>query len=153
MSVALTQVIGELAAWSSWLPFADACCLAPRVPGVYLAREGEQGPPIYVGMAGERHGRGVQGRLAVYASGKALASGLGEAAFDRALADPFWLEQRLDEVQRSQPRRAVEWGQLAFERADLYVCWATTADKSSAAALERTVIAALAEHELWNRRR
>lgn len=51
------------------------------------------------------------------------------------------------------PRRAVEWGLLAFERADLHVCWATAVDKDSAAALERTVIAVLAEHELWNRRR
>jgi hypothetical protein len=104
------EVIGELAVWSPWLPFADACHLSPRVPGVYLAREGEQGPSIYVGMAGERHGRGQQGRLAVYASGKALASGLGEAVFDRALADTSWLKQRLDEVQSGQPRRAGRMG-------------------------------------------
>jgi hypothetical protein len=38
-------------------------------------------------MAGERRGQGIRGRLNVYGSGKALASGLGEAVMDRALAD------------------------------------------------------------------
>lgn len=64
------------------------------------------GDIIYVGMAGERRGQGVRGRLAIYGTGKGLASGLGEAVLDRALADPDWLQQRLDEVHAGQPRRA-----------------------------------------------
>jgi hypothetical protein len=41
----------------------------------------------------------------------------------------------------------------AFERADLDVCWATTTDRASAAALEKEVIAALAaDGKLWNQR-
>ena len=76
-------VIDDLAQWSPWLPFADACCCAPRVPGVYLAREGEQGPLVYLGMAGSG-GAGLHGRPTIYNRGKALASGLGGAVLDPA---------------------------------------------------------------------
>ena len=58
---------------------------------MYLAREGLDGPIVYVGMAGERRGKGIRGRLNVYGSGKALVSGLGEAVMDRALADVDWV--------------------------------------------------------------
>src|SRR4051812_15685578 len=91
--------IEELADWSPWVAFGDALDLAPRLPGVYLAREGTVGPIVYVGMAGERAGsgkpQGIRGRLRVYASGKALTSGLGEAVADRAFADPAWVRERL----------------------------------------------------------
>lgn len=87
--------LDSLAHWSPWMPLSDALSEAPRVPGVYLAREGKAGPVVYVGMAGERAGgkrpQGLRGRLAVYLTGKGLASGLGEAIFDRALADPAWV--------------------------------------------------------------
>jgi len=80
--------VDELAEWSPWMPFSEARAAAPRQPGgVYLAREGLDGPIVYAGMAGERRGQGIRGRLNVYGSGKALASGLGEAVMDRALAD------------------------------------------------------------------
>jgi len=120
---------------------------------VYNAREGATGPIIYVGMAGERRGAGLRGRLRVYSSGKALASGLGEAVLDRALADPLWLEARLAEVQEGAPRRALDWGREAFARADLHVRWAQTSDRGSALALERACLDELAAHDLWNRRR
>jgi hypothetical protein len=59
-------------------------------PGVYMARE-PGGSIVYVGRAAERAGggkpKGLRGRLSVYVSGKGLASGLGEAVLDRALAD------------------------------------------------------------------
>jgi hypothetical protein len=45
------------------------------VPGVYLAREGQDGPIVYVGMAGELRGEGIRGRLNVYSSGKGVVSG------------------------------------------------------------------------------
>lgn len=106
---------------------------------------------VYVGSAGERRGQGLRGRLRVYSTGKGLVSGLGEAAFDRALADPEWVRARLREIEDGSPRRAKEWGRLAIERADLEVRWTTAADKKSAEALEERVIA---QHEgLWNRRR
>jgi hypothetical protein len=114
-----------------------------------MAREGPRGPIVYVGMAGERRGQGIRGRLRVYASGKALTSGLGEAVADRAFADPAWLCQRLAETTAGSPRRAIEWGKEAFLRADLYVRWTTTADKQSARALERRCGAFCPE--LWNR--
>jgi hypothetical protein len=120
---------------------------------VYVAREGTDGPVIYVGMAGERRGAGLRGRLGVYRSGKALASGLGEAVFDRALADPTWLAERLDEVSAGRPSRAKAWGQAAFVRADLHVRWAVTTDRREAIALERRCLDALAGHDLWNRLR
>ena len=51
--------------------------------GVYLAREGEQGPLVYLGMAGSG-GAGLHGRPTIYNRGKALASGLGGAVLDPA---------------------------------------------------------------------
>ncbi|GLX50853.1 hypothetical protein Shyhy01_38030 [Streptomyces hygroscopicus subsp. hygroscopicus] len=78
----------------------------PQMPGVYLAKRGAAGPLVYVGMAGERQGEGLRGRLRRYTSGKALASGLGEAVFDRALVDPQWRRERLAEAETGRSRRA-----------------------------------------------
>ena len=149
--------VEALAGWSPWVPFAEALWKAPRLPGVYLAREGRGGPIVYVGMAGERAGtsgrspKGLRGRLGVYASGKALTSGLGEAVADRAFADAAWLQERLAEAERGEPRRAKEWGKAAFERADLHVRWAVTADKAAALDLEARCGRLLAHLGLWNR--
>lgn len=146
-----------LADWSPWMPLSEALATAPRVPGVYLAREGEAGPIVYVGMAGERAGgkrpQGLRGRLSVYLTGKGLASGLGEAIFDRALADPAWLGERLAEVEAGQPMRAKAWGRSAIARADLHIRWSVTPDKPSALALEWACLDALAGDPLWNRLR
>lgn len=143
----------SLADWSPWVPFTAARETAPRLPGVYLAREGPAGNVVYVGMAGERSGTGIRGRLARYASGRAIASGLGEAVFDRALADLSWLRDRFTEVETDRAQVATRWGVLAFERADLHVCWTTTRDNVTAAALEKHVLATLDQHELWNKLR
>lgn len=149
----VSDLLSGLAEWSPWTPLADALATVPRLPGVYLAREGSAGPIVYVGMAGERAGsgkpQGLRGRLRVYASGKAMTSGLGEAVADRAFADPVWLRERLEEAQRGEPLRAKEWGRATFARADLHVCWATTADKASALHLEGEVGRRL--QGLWNR--
>lgn len=140
--------------WSSWMPFADAVAAAPRTLGVYMAREGEHGAVIYIGMAGERKGsgtgKGIHGRLKVYASGKGLASGLGEAVFDRALADADWLSERLAELETTGPRRAKHWGVEAFVRADLHIRWTQTSDRASAAALEDRLVRE-AGGALWNK--
>jgi hypothetical protein len=150
------QSISHLAPWSPWLPFDEAVMAAPKKPGVYLASL--NGAVVYVGKAGlrDRGGKttpkGIQGRLARYATGKAIASGLGEAVMDRALADPDWLRARLTEVEAGHPRRAYEWGRAAFQHAGLSICWATTPDAMSAHILERHVIAALiVDTALWNR--
>lgn len=153
MTPSAVEVIRDIADWSRWAPFAQARASAPRVQGVYLAREGPEGALVYVGMAGERRGQGIHGRLTIYSRGRALASGLGEAVLDRALQDAQWLHQRLNEVEHGTIRRAKEWGVLAFERADLHVCWTVTTDRATAADLEKRVLAALEQHELWNRRR
>lgn len=147
------QQLEQLAEWSEWVPSADALAQAPRQPGVYMAREGATGAVVYIGMAGERNGKGLRGRLAVYASGKALASGLGEAVFDRALTDAVWLRERLGEVDAGRPGRAKQWGRLAFQRADLQIRWAVTTDKTAAVALERTALDVLSGSALWNRLR
>jgi hypothetical protein len=143
--------VDELAEWSPWMPFSEARSAAPRQPGVYLAREGLDGPIVYVGMAGERRGQGIRGRLNVYGSGKAVVSGLGEAVMDRALADVHWLRERLADVEQGRPLRAKAWGQAAFARAKLHVCWAITGDRRSAFELERAVLLALDGGDLWNR--
>ena len=118
---------------------------------MYLAREGLDGPIVYVGMAGERRGQGIRGRLNVYGSGKAVVSGLGEAVMDRALADVHWLRERLAEVELGRPLRATAWGQAAFARAKLHVCWAITGDRNSALELEQAVLLAFDSAALWNR--
>lgn len=57
--------VGTLATWSAWEPFtADTVRMAPTLPGVYLFRQGSS--VVYVGRAGERSGKGLQGRLRVY---------------------------------------------------------------------------------------
>lgn len=145
------QALDPLGRWSEWVPISEALAVAPRSAGVYVARQGQAGPIVYVGMAGERNGKGIRGRLGVYLSGKALASGLGEAVFDRALADPEWLRDRLDEIDAGETRRAKQWGKAAFDRADLHIRWTTTVDRESALALERQCMEALLDHGLWNR--
>jgi hypothetical protein len=109
-------------------------------------------PVVYVGKAGERSGQGLRGRLRRYTSGKALASGLGEAVFDRALADAVWLRERLVEVESGRPLRATDWGKAALAWADLHVCWAVTESGEAAAALEKKVLA-LETVNWWNRDR
>ncbi|TCN39811.1 hypothetical protein EV644_103103 [Kribbella orskensis] len=145
--------LDTMAEWSTWVPLKEAIATAPLLPGVYMAREGARGAIVYVGMAGERAGKGIRGRLHVYSRGKGLVSGLGEAAMDRALADPAWLRARLAEVEAGEPMRAKQWGQAAIERADLQLRWAVTADRHAARALERAVLSSLVSHELWNRLR
>ena len=115
-----------------------------------MAREATLGPIVYVGMAGERRGKGVRDRLRVYTTGKGLVSGLGEAAMDRAVADGAWLRERLAEVDAGHRERAKLWGRAALERADLHVRWATVADRTAALALERSVLDAVGSEELWN---
>jgi hypothetical protein len=148
-----SDALEDLATWSAWLPFHDAALVAPKLPGVYLARQGTDGPLVYVGMAGERRGAGLRGRLTVYRRGKAAVSGLGEAVLDRALADVGFLQQRLDEVIAGAPRRASVWAQLAFEWADLHVRWAVTDDRAGAVILERAGLDLLRAAPLWNRHR
>lgn len=114
--------------WSPWLPWRVAVAAAPSRPGVYVAREGEHGPVVYVGKAGERAASqpGPRGRLRVSALGKAAVSGLGKAALDRALADPAWLRDRAERAEQGRPARAKDWAHDAFDRLDLRVAWAET---------------------------
>lgn len=144
---------GAAPEWSAWTPLVTAVDIAPKTPGVYMARRTGAVDIVYVGMAGERRGEGLSGRLGIYASGKAIASGLGEAIFDRALADEAWLVERLAEVRAGQPRRAKDWGKAALAWADLEVRWTITPDRDAARILEREVMRALPQTSLWNRRR
>jgi len=145
--------VAALAPWSAWMPFTRAVAAAPQSPGVYLARQGRDGALVYVGKSGERRGMGIRGRLIIYSTGQAAVSGLGEAALDRALADPTWLRDRLAEVEAGRPRRAMWWAQEAIRRADLHLCWHGTETEAAAAHLERDVQALLEDHPLWNRKR
>lgn len=143
----------DLAAWSEWRSFdEESVSEAPTTPGVYMLREGLDGPIVYVGMAGDRRGKGLRGRLRVYISGKGMVSGLGEAAMDRALADSSWLRDRLGEVEAGRAQRAKRWAAAAIARADLQVRWASTPTVDEARLLERSVLARSGA-ELWNRRR
>jgi hypothetical protein len=104
-------------------------------------------------MAGERRGQGIRGRLTVYSRGRGAVSGLGEAAMDRALADADWLDQRVADVRAGRAERTRSWASAAIARADLHMSWATTPDRAGALTLERAVLDALHETELWNRLR
>lgn len=153
----MQQAWSDLATWSPWVPFDEVVAAAPRLPGVYLARQ--ENEIVYVGMAGlrDRGGltavKGLRGRLSHYARGKALATGLGEAVFARALADAEWLRDRLAEVEAGRPGTLRDWGRASFARADLAICWATTSDRESAVVLERQVLDRLRDSGLlWNQR-
>ena len=144
--------VDGLADWSAWVPWSEAVTAASLRPGVYMARKGAGGAVVYVGMAGERRGRGIRGRLTVYRRGKGAVSGLGEAAMDRALADPAWLRSRLAAVEQGHPERTSAWAAAALERVDLHVRWAERDDRAQALALEAAVLAALKGSGLWNRK-
>lgn len=148
-----SDALASLTDWSPWLPFDEAAVSAPRLPGVYLARQGQGGALVYVGMAGERRGQGIRGRLLVYRRGKAAVSGLGEAVLDRALADAAFVQQHLEGLLAGQPKRAALWAQDALRWAELHIRWAVTADRPAAVALERAVLDASAASPLWNRAR
>lgn len=138
--------------WSEWVPFHLALQLAPLSPGVYMFRTADEpeAGPVYIGMAGERKGKGVRGRLSIYASGRGATSGLGEHAMDRALADPVWLQARLDEALAGRPMRATMAARSAIDHARLEVRWQTVSTRPEALALEAQLIATWTGR-LWNR--
>jgi len=138
-------------AWSAWVRFEDAARGATTEPGVYIARSGND--IVYVGMAGPRRGAGVRGRLQIYARGRGAVSGLGEAALDRALADPTWLAVRLEQLKADGPSRTKRWAADAVAHADLYVCWTTAPDRHTALAWETEALMELEDVALWNRDR
>ncbi|TYL50063.1 hypothetical protein FXB39_10380 [Nocardioides sp. BGMRC 2183] len=152
--------IEELADWSEWLPFTIAnVATVPRLPGVYLFRRSTTGPSVgaediaYVGRAAERRGKGVQERLRIYVTGRAPHSGLGNLALERALADLAWLGARLERVEAGDRMTVQDWARDAVAWASLEFSYATVSDGPASAALESATIAALHDHNLWNRRR
>ncbi|KQS08426.1 hypothetical protein ASG04_14525 [Curtobacterium sp. Leaf183] len=112
---------------------------------------------VYVGMAGERAGsgsrkpEGMRGRLSRHTSGKAAASGFGEAALDRALADVGFVSQQLIALTEGQPRRVTRWAKDAIEWHNVELRWTTCAGGFAARQLESQIILLLRPHGLWNR--
>jgi hypothetical protein len=147
--------VNALADWSPWVPFAGDLADVPRLPGVYMFRQPGTPGVVYVGMAGERAGSGVpqglRGRLTVYKRGRGAVSGFGEAALDRALADPNWVAGQLEKLRADGPKRAKVWAQDAIEHLRAEVRWAVRDTAADARDLEARVIALLASHGLWNR--
>jgi hypothetical protein len=136
--------------WSEWVSFEPAARAAPLTPGVYQVRT-RDGVIVYVGMAGERKGKGLQGRLSIYRRGKGAVSGFGEAALDRALADAGFIDTHLSAVRDGRPARASVWAQDAIQWLDVEIRWATCATKADALALESTAVSILTPHGIWNR--
>lgn len=143
-------VVDEAAAWSEWVTFSEGSLLAPKDPGVYMMRL-RAGGIVYVGMAGERRGQGIHGRLSIYRRGKGAVSGFGEAALDRALADPAFIEKHLEAVRAGSPVRASVWARDAIEWLDVEVRWVTSEDMVTALSLETAIVEKLSPHGLWNR--
>lgn len=91
-NIALHQ-LERLAEWSDWVHFAEAPAMAPKRPGVYMAREGSSGGIAYIGWRVSAMATACEAAsLSIHR--KALVSGLDEAVFDRDLADVEWLRQR-----------------------------------------------------------
>ncbi|MEU4807187.1 hypothetical protein [Actinosynnema sp. NPDC023587] len=147
----LPAPVATLAVWSGWVPFDVLPVAAPRLPGVYLAAVA--GVLVYVGMAGDRRGAGLRGRMIAYRTGKAAVSGLGRAVLDRAFNDQDFLTRRLTALTTGQRLDAKGWAALAVKEAGLWLCWATTADRAAAVQLEHDVLTALRRQHLWNLRR
>lgn len=145
----LSPSVRALADWSRPVPLLTGAQTAPQLPGVYLLYCGSPRKLCYVGMAGERRGKGLRQRLQVYCSGKGAVSGFGEAAFDRALADPSWVSSRLEEARAGAPLRAKALAALAVQRLEPVVRWTTTSAGAEARQLERAVEAC--SRGLWNR--
>ena len=148
--------VETLASWSQWVPFMHALEFAPRVPGVYMFGRPSTGDVIYVGMAGERAGsgsamQGLRGRLTVYGRGRGAVSGFGEAALDRALADPDWIAAQLEALRTSGAKRTKVWAREAIEHLAPQVRWATRETGAEARELEGRIVSLLAPHGLWNR--
>jgi hypothetical protein len=146
-------LIDNLAEWSAWASFAEVGPLAPRLPGVYQFRVTGQLMPVYVGMAGERRGMGLRGRLSMYRRGKAATSGFGEAVLDRALADEAFVARQLDRLREEGPQRTSAWARDAVAWFSPDIRWAVTADSASALLLEAEVEKVLRPHGIWNRPR
>lgn len=147
---ALPEQVTRLSAWSPWAPFTpDTVRTSPTTPGVYLFRHADT--LVYAGMAGERSGNGLRGRLTIYVSGRSPHSGLGNLALDRALQDPAWLRARLADLEAGQQLTVQNWSALAVQRAELDICWTSVTTKQQAVALERAVLDALRTEPLWNR--
>lgn len=143
-------IVGSLAEWSEWQPFLEAAAGAPITPGVYQMRL-RDGLIVYVGMAGERRGQGIRGRLSIYRRGRGAVSGFGEAALDRALADAEFVEAHLASVRAGQPARASVWALDAIRRLDVEVRWACCETKAEALSVETAVVELLRVHGIWNR--
>jgi hypothetical protein len=122
---------------------------------VYLLRDPDTHVIRYAGMAGERAGsgrpQGLHGRLSVYRTGKGAVSGFGEAALDRALADPSWAEAKLEHLRTTGPQRATEWARDAILRLAPEVSWATCSNGPDARHLETRVVLLRGHFGLWNR--
>ena len=151
LAMELLGSVAALAAWSTWNPFDVLPAAAPRLPGVYLAAT--TAGLVYVGMTGDRRGAGLRGRMTAYCTGKAAVSGLGRAVLDRALNEERFLTKRLVALTAGERLDAKGWAAVAMQEAGLWLCWATTADRATALALEKRVLTALHEQPLWNLRR
>jgi hypothetical protein len=148
--------VDRLGDWSSWVPIEKSLQSAPREPGVYMARTGRHGPVIYVGMAGERSGKGtktpqgLRGRLSAYLTGQGLGGGLLGRSFDRALRDPVWLRQRIADLETGQQSKAKDWGIAALVPHHLHVRWMACTNKKHALELEQECLNLLKDVGLWN---
>ena len=144
------KAVDQLALWSEWAPFADAAPVAPTSPGVYQMRVPE-GTVVYVGMAGERKGKGIRGRLAIYRHGRGAVSGFGEAALDRALADVTFVEGHLEAIRGGHIARATALARDAIAWMKVEIRWAVCETAAEALALEDEAVHLLRSHGIWNR--
>ena len=87
----------------------------------------------------------------VYRTGHGAVSGFGEAALDRALADPAWIERQQARLGADGPRRARQWAADGIARLAPEVSWATCYERADARHLASEVELLLRPYGLWNR--
>lgn len=147
----ITQETLDSLEWSPWVPFDQASNAAPALPGVYMLRKegSEDHPPVYIGEASERNGKGLRGRLKSYSLGKSATTGLGKHAMDQALTDYQWLQQLVTNAQAGSAEPIESVARSAIDRLNLEVRWVTCIHRKAAMVLEAALMARHAD-TLWN---
>lgn len=154
LDVQLTPITDEILdalPWSPWVPFEQAADAAPAVPGVYMARVqgSHEKPPVYIGEASERNGKGLRGRLKSYSLGKSANTGLGKHAMDQALADPQWLRQLVTNAEAGEAESIDRVARAAIDRLQIEVRWVPCIHRKAAMVLEAALMTKYAA-TLWN---
>ena len=141
--------LAGLADWTPWMILDEAVEDAPKLPGVFLARRGKDGPIIHLEDIVDET-KGLRARFSNYAGRKGMTYGLGLLVINDALNDPAFLRKQLGKVEAGGYRRLHDWSRAAFDHQRIMVCWATTRSGAAAEELAVRCREVLPDHDLWH---